>query len=54
MHGHLNVKYNIYILYDTVITTGLLRNVGSHKKTIQDSSYVTLKGLRKTGMRKQA
>jgi len=54
MHGHMNVNYNIYILYDTVVTTSLLRNVGSDKKPTQDSSYVTLKSLRNTGMRKQA
>jgi len=54
MHGQLNVKYKIHILYDTVVTTGLLRNFGSVKKTIQDLSYVTLKSLRNTGMRKQA
>jgi len=48
------LNYKIHILYDTTVTTGLLRNFGSDKKTIQDSSYVTLKGLRNKEMRKHA
>ena len=48
------INNKIYVLYDTPVTTGLLRNFGCDEKTIQDSSYVTLKGLRNKEMRKHA